>query len=136
MSTHQADSHLQVLFQRLLVEFQHANAGRSIDGDRFFHEDVESLFDRVRVVQPAKCGRSREYDDIAGTQGIHRVFIRIETDKTAFFRDINCPLEPSAARGHCHTVEHVGKPLFEDISQGNQLDGPLPLDAERLNDGS
>jgi hypothetical protein len=62
MAAHQTHTDFEVFLLRLFAELDDSASGRAVHGNRLFHEDMESLLDRVAEMDPAEgngCGQDR-----------------------------------------------------------------------------
>ena len=86
MTPLQSNADFQILFLRFLGGGKNTANARRIRGDRFFHEDVFSLVDRLLEMDRTKARRSGQDHQISQGNGL---FVRIETDKLVIVRDSN-----------------------------------------------
>ena len=78
VTAHQADTHLEVLLDRLLAQVQHPAAAGTVDGDGLLHEDVLALLDRLGKVDRPKARGRRQDHHVGHADGF---FVGIETDE-------------------------------------------------------
>ena len=89
VARHQADADLQSLLLRLLRQRIHFLRARTVGDQRFLHEDIQPLFDRVFEMHPAESERRGEDRDVARLQAIHRLLVAVEADEFAIVRHIH-----------------------------------------------
>ena len=122
MTAHQTDSNLQILFDRLVVQSQHAFRGWAVDSDGLLHEYVQALFDCIGIVHPAKCGRSCQDHNIARLQNIHGLLVSVEADEASFWWHVQF----AAFAVFFAQVAVAGiEVLLEHIGHGHDLDRPV-----------
>ncbi len=88
VTAHQTDANLHVLFDRLLRQLEHLATARAIHRHRFFHENVQTLFDRVGEVHPTERRRRCQDDDIAWLEQVHRFLVTVEADEATIFGNV------------------------------------------------
>lgn len=117
VARHQTDADLEVLCLGALVEFEHALAGRPVDGlDGLLHENVEALLDRVHVMHPTKRWRRREDHDVAGAQTVHRFAITTKAHELVVLGNVHLLRKLLRQR-----VDHRLGLAFKNVSYGHQF---------------
>ena len=79
MSAHKSNADLELLGFGLFIEFEHLTGGKTIWGNGFFHENVQTLFNRLRKVNPTKCTWRGKDGNVTRFKGVHRVFVAVKT---------------------------------------------------------
>ena len=82
----EADTDFEVLFLGVFCCSENAPDSDGIEGDRFFHEDVFSLFDGFLEHGGAEGARGGEDDDVTGGDGL---FVSLESEEDPFFWNIH-----------------------------------------------
>lgn len=78
---HQTDTHLEALCRSFLRQLDHAAGGGAVGGQRFLHEDIQSLLDGVLEMHPAEGQGCREDRDVPRLEGVHGVLVGVEADE-------------------------------------------------------
>jgi hypothetical protein len=114
---HEAYANLQVRPGGILGEEQHFLTGGAVDGDGFFHENVEFFLNGVAEMHPSERGGRGENHDIAGLEAIHRLLVGIEADEFSVGGDIH-----ELGVVFDDVVVASLQAIFEDIGHGDELD--------------
>ncbi len=93
MPYHQTHAYLQALGVGLLREFQHPLRGGTVHGHRLLHEAMQALLDGVLKLHPAERRRRAEDHDVAGLHRVHRLFVGVEAQESAFLRNVHLRFE-------------------------------------------
>ena len=130
VADHQTDTDLEVLRVGLPGQLDHAACRGAVDGDGFFHEDVEALLDGVGEVDPAEGRWGREDDDVTRVETVHGFLVAVEADELMLLGDVELPGIAAA-----ETLIGAGHAGFENVGQGNELDRAV-LDRQGIRGGA
>ncbi len=108
VTNHQTHAALQILLIGLGGKFQHPFGRRPVGSQRFLHEHVQALVDRVLEVHPSKRQRSRQDHNVTRFERIHRMLVSIEANELPFLRYIDFLRRIDVFIGKSlHTASHV-----------------------------
>ena len=89
MADHQADSDFEVFLGGFLPELQHAAGGRTVRGNRLFHEDMEAAVDGILEMKGPEGPRGCQDSDAAWFQGIPGLFVSVKTGEAPLLRNVD-----------------------------------------------
>ena len=117
MAGHEAGGDLEILFFRRLARLDDPSHARRVAREGLFHEDVHALLDCVLQLHRAESGVAGEHRNIARTQAVDRLAVRIEAHEPPILRHVH-PIGVLRAQA----LVGVGQTICIQVGHGDQPD--------------